>query len=292
MTGRLVADGEDLCFLPRFAFIDGATYTVVVDGVEVATVVRPKAHHQPTTHVLAVFPTAPVVPRNLLRCYVWFSAPMSEGCAAEHVRLVDEAGAELPGALLPTRHELWDADRRRLTVLLDPARIKRGLVAHRQSGYPLQTGVPFRIAVDAEFRDARGVQLRAAAERRYDVGGDERHRVEPRLWTLTSPFRGTREQLVVAFDRPLDHGLLARCVHVLGEDGRRIAGSARIGAQERSWALAPDAPWEAEAYELVIDPILEDLAGNSLVRVFDRDLTRVADEPRAVEPTVLRFATR
>jgi hypothetical protein len=81
--------------------------------------------------VLAIYPTAAQVPRNLLRIYIWFSAPMSEGDAAEHVRLADAAlDMPLTGALLPGS-ELWSGDRRRLTVLLDPARIKRGLAAHQ-----------------------------------------------------------------------------------------------------------------------------------------------------------------
>ena len=32
MAGRLVRDGGDLCFVPRFAFLDGTAYTVTVDG--------------------------------------------------------------------------------------------------------------------------------------------------------------------------------------------------------------------------------------------------------------------
>jgi hypothetical protein len=32
MAGRLVHDGASLCFVPRFAFLDGTAYTVTVDG--------------------------------------------------------------------------------------------------------------------------------------------------------------------------------------------------------------------------------------------------------------------
>ena len=92
------------------------------------------------TRVTGIYPTAAEVPSNLLRLYVWFSAPMSEGCAAEYVRLARDDGGNIAGALLPTEHELWDAARRRLTVLLDPARIKRGLVGHQEVGYPLRAG--------------------------------------------------------------------------------------------------------------------------------------------------------
>jgi hypothetical protein len=32
MAGRLERDGADLCFVPRFAFLDGMSYTVTVEG--------------------------------------------------------------------------------------------------------------------------------------------------------------------------------------------------------------------------------------------------------------------
>jgi hypothetical protein len=292
MAGRLVRDGDDTCFLPRFAFVDGTAYAVVVDGVTAAVLVRPRPDQPRTTEVLGIRPTATEVPRNLLRFYVWFSAPMSEGDAAERVRLVDDAGQVMTGALLPTDHELWDGDRRRLTVLLDPARIKRGLAGHRQIGYPLRSGESFRIVVDDGFRDARGIPLRAGAEQRYEVGGDERRRVEPGGWALTVPPSRTCEPLVVAFDRPLDHGLLGRCLHVAGPDGRLVDGMPEVGPEERSWRLVPGEAWESGAHQLVVDPVLEDLAGNSVSRVFDRNLGRPEDEPRNGRPVTVPFRPR
>jgi hypothetical protein len=43
---------------------------------------------------------------------------------------------------------------------------------------------------------------------------------------------------------------------------------------------------------LVVDPALEDLAGNSVTRVFDRDLTRPGDEPREARAVTLPFRPR
>jgi hypothetical protein len=40
---------------------------------------------------------------------------------------------------------------------------------------------------------------------------------------------------------------------------------------------------------LLVDPGLEDVAGNSVARVFDRDLTRAADGPRPIAPVVVTF---
>jgi hypothetical protein len=232
------------------------------------------------------------VPRNLLRFYVRFSSRMSEGQAANHVRLVDDDGATMHGALLPTEHELWDADRSRLTVLLDPARIKRGLTGHREVGYPLRAGTSFRLVVDEGFRDTRGIPLRACAERRYEVGGDARSRVDPDRWTLTVPPRDSLDPLDVVFDRPLDHGLLARCLHVIGPGGQLVDGTPTVGAQERSWNFTPRLAWSPELHQLVVDPVLEDVAGNSVSRVFDRDLSLRRDEPRAARPITLAFQPR
>ena len=292
MAGRLVRDGSDTCFVPRFAFVDGTTYTVLVEGVATAVLVRPRMDGPASTEVLDIRPTAREVPRNLLRFYVRFSSRMSEGQAANRVRLVDDDGATMLGALLPTEHELWDADRRRLTVLLDPARIKRGLAGHREVGYPLRAGTSFRLVVDEGFRDTRGMPLRRCAERRYDVGGDARGRVDPDRWTLTVPLRHSLDPLDVVFDRPLDHGLLARCLHVIGPDSQLVEGTPTVGSEERSWTFVPRVAWTPGLHQLVVDPVLEDIAGNSVSRVFDRDLTLRRDEPRAARPVTVAFQPR
>jgi hypothetical protein len=292
MAGRLVRDGSDLCFVPRFAFLDGTAYTVTVEGGSAITLMRGRPGQVPATEVADIRPTAVRVPRNLLRLYVRFSAAMAEGSAAGHVRLADDGGAEITGALLPGEHELWDASRRRLTVLLDPARIKRGLAGHREAGYPLRSGESFRLVIDSGFRDARGLPLRGGAQRRYQVGGLERRHVDPASWALTVPPAGTTEPVQVAFGRPLDHGLLARCLHVAGPGGELIDGAAQIGAGEQSWQLAPRRAWARGSHQLIVDPVLEDLAGNSVSRVFDRDLSRPEDEPRQARPVSVLFQPR
>ena len=288
MAGRLVPDGDGLCFFPRFAFLDGTAYTVTVEGTRAAVLVRARPGRPAATKVRGISPTAAEVPVNLLRLYVWFSAPMSEGYAAGQVRLARDDGSVVDGALLPTEHELWDASRRRLTVLLDPARIKRGLIGHQDAGYPLRPGEPFRLVVDSGFRDAQGLPLRAPA-RRYEVGGEERRHVDPASWSLTVPPAGTSAPLQVAFGRPLDHGLLARCLHVRGPGSKLIDGTAQAGPGEQSWQLVPSRAWAPAVHQLIVEPVLEDLAGNSVSRVFDRDLARPEDQPRPAQPVTIAF---
>ena len=84
------------------------------------------------------------------------------------------------------------------------------------------------------------------------------------------------------FDRPLDHALLQHCIEVKDDAGRPVRGQPEVGPAERSWTFTPAAPWAEGDYRLAVDPRLEDLAGNSLARVFDRDLER---DDAAVDPS-------
>jgi hypothetical protein len=296
VLGRFEIAGDALYFVSRFPFIAGRSYSLLVnseddgDSVEVWTIERPTDAAVSTTEIVAIYPSAGELPLNQLKLYVHFSSPMSEGWAnrAVHVRRAD-TNESIEDVFLQMEPELWDPDRRRLTLLLDPGRIKRGLNPHEEVGYPLIEGVPIVVTVDAAFHDWAGRRLRAAAERRYDVGPAVRARVDPKRWRFDCPPAGSIEPLIVTFDRPLDHALLDHCLSVTNESGVTVAGQAAIGAAERSWTFEPGSPWQAGCYQLIVEPRLEDLAGNSLLRVFDRDLTRAEDAPVETSTTSIDF---
>ena len=164
-------------------------------------------------------------------------------------------------------------------MLLDPGRIKRGLVPNLEAGYPLVEGVPIKVLVDAEFRDAAGRPLQYGAERRYGIGAALRSRIDLDDWQINAPPAGSRTTLAVQFGRTLDHGLLQHCLRVCDETGTAAPGDAEVGPDERSWRFTPSLPWGKGAYRLVVEPRLEDVAGNSPIRVFDRDITLPEDAP-------------
>ena len=186
--------------------------------------------------------------------------------------------------------ELWDPERTRVTVLFDPARIKRGLAPHARPATRCVRAPPIEVVVDAGSPTRDGRPLAEAFRRRYDVGGDVRRRVEPAEWDLEAPAAGTRDPLVVRFDRPLDHALLHRCLAVVDpDDGARSPGRVTVADGERSWAFTPAADGATSAYALVVDTTLEDLAGNSVARVFDRELADPAHDPIAAKTVTLEF---
>ncbi len=299
LAGRFEIDQDAIWFVPRFPFREGLSYSLLVDPVlearpvdsrAVWTIQRPARDGAPTTEVVAIYPSAPELPVNQLKLYVHFSSPMSEGWVARavYVRRADNDDP-LDGVFLSMEPELWDPDRRRLTLLLDPGRIKRGLVPNAEEGYPLIEGVQIIVTIGTEFRDAAGQPLRTSSERNYEVGPPLRVHVNPADWQYRYPIAGSTDPLIVAFDRPLDHALLEHCLWVNDAENTALAGRAWVDPGERCWRFEPQSPWQDSRYLVIVDPRLEDLAGNSLIRVFDRDLMRAQDTPTDGRPVAIEF---
>lgn len=286
MAGRLEIIDDGVLFRPRFPFLTGRGYALIA-GEEIAFI-DPMPTNAGTAKVLSIHPTASELPANNLKIYIEFSRPMSEGWALGSIHILDAEGVPLEGILLSTP-ELWDHGHRRLTVLFEPGRIKRGLGPNREAGPPLVAARPVVVVVDSNFADSRGRPLRSEARRRYHIGPAIRARVDPALWRHRSPVAGAQEALTVGFDRPLDRALLGHCLRVLDAGGNTLAGRPSIGRGERSWRFVPSTPWALGSYSVEIDPRLEDLAGNSLVRVFDRDLSQVMDAPITVRTDRINF---
>lgn len=293
-AGRFAVHDGDTWFLPRFGFVAGTSYTLLIDDAPAGTIVCPAPPASgPPAVVAGLHPTAGRVPVNLLRVYVTFSRPMGEGRARSAVTLRDAGtGDVLRGAFLDMDPELWDPERRRLTLLLDPGRIKRGLAGHERAGYPLVEGRTVVLEVSTAWRDADGRPLGAGAQRRYVVGPPVRRRIDPAAWAVGAPAAGTREPLTVGFDRPLDRGLLEHALSVRDAAGDPVGGVAAIDDGEAAWRFTPARPWAAAEHRLAAKALLEDLAGNSLRRVFDRDLTRAADDPLDLDEVQRPFTPR
>jgi hypothetical protein len=297
-------DGGILRFEPRYPPSGGLEYRVRLDPAGLANIagrmrsvgpVREWTFSVPvaaplgaTTEIVAVHPATPVIPANQLRWYVEFSGPMQDGEALRHVRLLDEDGVEVRGAFLDPIEELWDPDGRRLTLLFDMGRVKHGIRTRMEQGPVLEPGRRYRLRIDPAWPDARGVALRRGFERKFVAGLPDHTRPDPTRWLLRIPARDSREALEVRFGEPLDHALAERLVGVLAPDGNAVPGRGAMMDDDRGWRFVPNAPWTAGRYQLRVDSALEDLAGNSVARVFDADLQARRTGGRADGQTVVR----
>src|SRR3954464_2877212 len=80
----------------RPAALPGAADTRVPEVVK--TLRLPSLPHKSATVVTQIYPTANVLPANLLKFYVYFSSPMSRGHIYDHIKLIDDSDkpVELP----------------------------------------------------------------------------------------------------------------------------------------------------------------------------------------------------
>jgi hypothetical protein len=99
-------------------------------------------------------------------------------------------------------------------------------------------------------------------------------------WTVESPAMNTRAALVVRFPEVLDRSLLSSAIDVVDGVGAPVPGAIDVLPGERTWRFVPDDAWQKGAYRLRVSSELEDVAGNSLRRVFD---TEMAPRPSSID---------
>jgi hypothetical protein len=278
MLGTYSVERGVLLFHPRFPVAPGTRYQGNYHGTAFA--IEVPLQRTTTARVTHVYPSADVLPANTLRFYICFSEPMSIGDAAKHFRLFDDHGQGLPDTFLD--QELWDPQHTRLTVVLDPGRIKRGLAPNREAGSPIVAGWRYMLAIDREWQDAHGVQMAAGFEKHFTGGPASRALPAPDTWRLEIPKSGTRDALIVRFPVPMDYALLQEMLTVAS-----VAGEVGIGSDETEWRFTPAAAWHAGPYSLAADSNLEDIAGNHLNRAFDGDLR--LPQPAASKTVTLPF---
>jgi len=300
VSGEYTVSNGMVRFTPVLPFEGGRTYYATFDpgaarGGTLAHLSKltrqlstPAPPQAPPVHVGAVYPSGPMVAANLLRMYVEFSGAMGILPGEHYITLLDADGNEISGALLPLDTELWNREHTRFTILFDPGRVKRGILPNRAMGRPLKEGGSFTLLVRREWPDAQGRPLDAEFRKTYRVGPAVERPITPADWRIAAPAAGSRDPVVVTFATGLDRGLLQRALNV--SRGREaVPGDTRVGAGETQWTFAPQVAWAPGDYTLVVQPELEDPAGNRIGRAFEaRD---PADDTR-LPPARVPFTVR
>ncbi|MEO0913294.1 MAG: hypothetical protein AAFY59_09945, partial [Pseudomonadota bacterium] len=204
--------------------------------------------------------------------------PMAREGILDHIALRDETGMPVAGVFLENRYDLWSPDRRRLTLLLDPGRVKTGLAAHEALGHALTVGARYTLTVEESARNAGGCPLSGDTVYSFSVAPPDIDPPTPGAWELTVPAAGSLDPLVVDLGSPHDHLSLAYRLRAVGPDGAVVPGAIALGAEESIWRFTPRRAWTAEPHTLTIDFRLEDLAGNRPGVLFDRPVDVAAKD--------------
>jgi hypothetical protein len=280
-------------FIPAQPFARGEAYRARWRDAEAIRFEPARDGAQATTRVAAIYPSADLLPQNLARLHILFSAPMIEGRAGQHVRLtpddgngepldafaahtlgdVEQAAGDADGseeeavsehrqsapaegvepAPDPPLAEEWNQERTRLTLRL---------AGDAEGRTALESGRRYRLLVDRGWEDARGVPLRDSFEKVFGIVEPDRQPPAPESWSVSPPL-SPAAPLLVDFDAPLDHVSLSAALEVLSQD-RRIAGRVLISNDETRWAFSPEQPWKNGRYVVRLVAELLDPAGNSI----------------------------
>lgn len=271
----------EIQFTPLLALQKGRTYYLLVQGKELHTVLIPEVIYVPPK-VVAIYPSADTLPANQLKLYLHFNVPMGAGKAYERVKLVRDGRDTLLFPFVRLEPELWNREKTRLTLWLDPGRVKRDLNPNRELGAPLQFGSNYQLIVEAAWEDQQGHALGAPFIKNFFVRGDDRKKPDVSKWKIQSPNAGASTPLRIEFGEPMDQALASRVIEVLNAQKEACTGHFSFQNHEKVILFTPDQPWKAGMYQIRIGAELEDLAGNNLNRLFDVDLQKeaaqVADE--------------
>lgn len=271
IIGKYAVSKDQIEFRPQFPFQPGVRYRATFSpkgSKAVSSVMEiPRRKRTPGTIVTEIYPTADVLPENLLKFYLYFSAPMSGGHIYEHIRLTDKNGKAVELPFLEIDEELWNPDMTRLTLFLDPGRIKRGVKPLEEVGPALQAGQHYTLTIDAAWEDAAGTPLKQDFEKKFRVTEVDRDPPDLAKWQIIAPKSGSKDALKIIFTDPLDHALAMRMIAL-----DKTPGVAILKDHERVWTFVPEQPWKAGRYRLLVQTTIEDLAGNNVGKPFEVDL--------------------
>lgn len=280
MLGNWEVGARQLFFRARFPLIPGRHYRVRINEAAAYTLLGEDGpgrnweggvdvpdQREEAPRVLGVYPSGEQWPANILRMYIEFSKPMRQAGAYKGIRILNAKGDPLRQPFVIVPQELWDPEGRRLTVLFDPGRIKRGVGPNRSIGAPLLEGATYTLEIVGR-EDNAGMVLQQAYRKNFQVVAPDRSLVRPDTWQLEVPEAGTRKPLWVGLDKAYDAALIQSMVAVTSGK-TTIEGIITPDAGEKRFRFTPNNPWSATDHQLHVHPHLEDRSGNRSYRLFD-----------------------
>lgn len=216
-----------------------------------------------------VEPSFGIVPANHLKFYLHFPGPMERGEVFRHLRLVetDGGGGEVAEVPEPFREvELWDETFTRLTLWFHPGRQKPGVNLNVEIGPVLEEGKRYRLEISGKWRDKQGEPLGERVRHGFVAGPVDERQPQPAEWQVVVADGSVR----IGTGEALDPESLRKRVTVVDGEGGPLA--AEIEPDATGFRLVLGRPWRPGSYRLLVDPRLEDLAGNSVARLFNVDL--------------------
>lgn len=276
VQGRYTIEGDYLVFAPYFPFEKGMTYVVRTKNTDINSKYSyqsfkiGKKEIVDKAEVVSIFPSANELPENLLRFYLYFNTPMKKGQALKHVQLIDSSGNIDNHAFMEFKQELWSPDGKRLTILFDPGRIKRGVSTNMELGPALLEGKQYQLVISGAWQDVYGQELSINKTKEFVVIKAYRQNIKVEELEIRKPEADSEEILSIHFDRIIDHALVQSMIQIKDENEKVIAGYWQTSEEEKIIQFVPEKNWKKGTYRIIMDNCLEDAAGNNLNNLLDQ----------------------
>jgi hypothetical protein len=228
---------------------------------------------------IRISPQAKALPANILRFYIHFPRSGEAHFDRNLLWLLNEEQQVVRDPFLVLSQELWSRDGRRLTVLMEPGKIKRGLGGDASRDPALVVGRAYGLVVTALGQTARHT---------FRASDPVLEAIDETRWRIATPAVGSLDPAVVHFDRVMDAALCEDEIGVLNPSGEVVQTRASIAPDGAEMRLLPSHPWSAGKHRLVVSERLEDVCGNRLGEALDHDLS-AGGRPR---PGMINFTPR
>ena len=277
VQGRYVIENDYLVFAPYFPFERGMTYVVRTKHTAIDTSYSyqsfqvGKKQVVDEAKVISIYPSANKLPENLLRFYFYFNTPMKKGQALKYIQLVDVEGNIDNHAFMEFKQELWSADGKRLTILFDPGRIKRGVSTNMELGPALLEGNKYQLIISGAWQDVHGQELSVKTMKEFVVGKAYRQQIKVDELEIQQPEANSDDTLSIYFDRIIDHALVHSMLRIEDENEMLITGHWEMSDEERTVQFTPEYRWKKGQYRIIMDSRLEDVVGNNLNNLLDQE---------------------
>ena len=185
----------------------------------------------------------------------------------DHIVIEKANGEALDNPFVIAPEGLWNIDKTRLTLLLHP---KQEMSEGEEFGDVLLSGNSYRLKINANWKGASGKTLKQNFEQTINATNPLRRAMNINIWALKAE-TGNIGQLTVVTDHPLDQPLAKRMLFIRNEQGQVLPSRVEFDNSEQFRML-----WRldgSESLELIIDPRLEDICGNTPHYAFDLDGT-------------------
>jgi hypothetical protein len=291
ILGTFAIEDNRIAFTPLVPFTRGFKYEVHFRGRVIEEFEILFANNEQSPRLLSVYPTQDTVPENLLKLYLHFSVPMAEGRSLKFVTVLRNNRDTVKGTFLDLQPELWDEDGTVLTLWLDPGRIKRDLIPNKELGNPLVKGSQYSINIAAGWKSKSGLKLETGYSKSFYVGARDEHVPDITKWKVVVPRGATKEKLTITFGESIDYALINSAIQVVNDRDELVEGIIESDQEEKVAYFIPAENWKTGEYTLRGEPRLEDLAGNNLIRLFDRDVS-VPETERNETLFLIKFTIR